>query len=68
MVSEIIQVVVGLFVMLFSIGMVMWFGSAIGGAFDDERSTYSTGLGGQAWGAIIGLIAGIALFVDWFKS
>lgn len=66
MVDTVFSTIFGLVIIVASLGMSMWFFSAVGSAFENEEKPYAVGLGGAAWGAIFGLVAGIAFFVYFF--
>lgn len=64
---------IGLFVIVVGIALSIFFFSAIGSAIestsdiDHEYKKSSDGVGGAGWGALFGLVAGIAFFVYWFS-
>ncbi len=67
MIQSIFQALFGLVVILFGIVMFVWFFWAVGSAFeaDGKRSEYDLGMSGGEIGGLIGLLLGVAFFVNW---
>ena len=66
----ILDAIFGLFILITAIGMFMWVGWAVGSAVDEtlnpNKSPYDTGIGGDAVGALVGLVCGILLMIQFF--
>ena len=66
----ILDAIFGLFILITAIGMFMWVGWAVGSAVDEtlnpNKSPYDTGIGGDTVGALIGLVCGILLMIQFF--
>jgi hypothetical protein len=67
MIQSIFQALFGLVSILFGIIMFVWFFWAVGSAFesDEKRSDYDLGMSGGEIGGLIGLLLGVAFFVNW---
>lgn len=67
MIEDVFQIIFGLIVMLVGIAMFVWFFWAVGSAFesDGKRSEYDLGMSGGEIGGLIGLLLGVAFFVNW---
>jgi len=67
MLLSLFQSLFGLVFILIGIIMFIWFFWAVGSAFesDGKRSEYDLGFSGGEIGGFIGLVIGIAFFVNW---
>ncbi len=67
---QVLQALFGLFIIVSGLAMFTWFGWAVGSAveenFNANKSPYATGIGGDAIGALIGLVCGILLMIQFF--
>ena len=64
---DVVGVIFSLIILLVMIAMFMWVGWAVGSAIDEtlnpNKSPYDTGIGGDAIGALIGLVLGVLLVI-----
>ena len=65
---DVVGVIFSLIILLVTIAMFMWVGWAVGSAIDEtlnpNKSPYDTGIGGDAFGALIGFALGVLLIIQ----